>query len=419
MMKIFLDSYGCTLNQADAAIIRGLLKKHEFVELPEARAVILNTCAVKSPTESKMISRVEEYLALGKRVIVTGCLPRMNLPLLERYPVSIVDSNSLDRIDKALESKRRVRIFSDKHAQKLKLPHFQDGSVTGIVEICEGCLSACSFCGTKRARGTLTSYSERDILNYAERLLKSGKKEILLTAQDTGCYGLDTGTDLASLLEKIAALPYDFRLRVGMMNPDRAKKMAGRLLKLFESPKFYRFLHVPVQSGSDRVLKAMSRSYSVRDFVSLVQRFRKEIPDLCLSTDIIVGYPTETGADFAKTLALMKKVKPDVINLSKFCSRPGTRAAELRPLKSQAVKARSEKASEFCWDIIKSCNKPYVGRVLRCLVTGVSAHGETLARAPNYKQVILRRKARPGSFLDVKITGYGRVHLKGEAINRG
>ncbi len=405
-MRLFLDSYGCTLNRADAEIIRGVLAKEEFTDLGDAETVIVNTCAVKGPTQSKMLSRIREYLALGKRVVVAGCLPKVNRKILDQFPVSIVDTNSIEKLPIAV--RKRAIFTSSSHKNKLKMPHCPDDSLTGMLAISEGCLGRCSFCGTKNARGNLTSYPPKDIIKRVQFLVTQGKKEIYLTAQDTGCYGTDIKTDLVELLEGILAIEGDYRIRVGMMNPNHCLKLLDRLITVYSDERVYKFLHLPVQSGSDKVIKAMNRAYTVRQFEEIVGKLRRGIDDLCLSTDIIVGFPGETDADFEKTVSLMERVRPDVINISKFCPRPYTAAAGMKPLTTQALKKRSARLSKICKKIILEQNRKYVGRDLVCLVTDKNRR---LARASNFKQVFL--DARADGMVKAKIVEANSTYLRG------
>jgi len=409
-MKLFLDSYGCTLNQADAEIIRGVLRKEEFTDLSDAETVIINTCAVKGATQSKMLSRIRDYLALGKRVVVAGCLPKVNRKLLDEFPVSIVDTNSIDKLPLAIRS--RAVFTSSDHKNKLKMPRCVDDSPTGIIEISEGCLSRCAFCGTKNARGDLTSYPVEDIVAKVRLLVEHGKKEIYLTAQDTGCYGLDIHSNLVELLREILKVDGDYRLRIGMMNPNYALKMLNGLIEVYKDYRIYKFLHVPVQSGSDRVIREMNRGYTTKQFEKIAEKFREEIENICLSTDIIVGFPTETDDDFRKTIELVKIVRPDITNISKFCPRPNTAAARMKLLTTQVLKKRSVALSKICKKIILEQNKRYIGQVMECLVID---NNRRLARAPNFKQVFLDRRAE--GFVHAKIMDAGHSCLKGE-INK-
>jgi MiaB/RimO family radical SAM methylthiotransferase len=258
----------------------------------------------------------------------------------------------------------------------------------------------------------LTSYPVEDIVARARLLLERGKKEIYLTAQDTGCYGLDIHSNLVELLKEILKIDGDYRLRIGMMNPNYALKMLNELIGIYRDDRVYKFLHIPVQSGSDRVIREMNRGYTTAQFEKIADRFREELEDICLSTDIIVGFPTETDADFKKTVELIKIVRPDIINVSKFYPRPNTAAARMKLLTTETLKKRSVALSKVCRKIILEQNKKYIGQVMECLVTD---RERKLARAHNFKQVFLDRRA--AGFVHAKIMDASHSCLKGE-INK-
>ncbi|MFH0986460.1 MAG: radical SAM protein, partial [Candidatus Micrarchaeota archaeon] len=237
------------------------------------------------------------------------------------------------------------------HANKLLLPHsFAEGADAVPVEICEGCAGRCAYCGTKNARGDLFSYPVQDIVKHVNELAKKGHIKILLTAQDTGCYGLDIGSTLPELLKKISAIDGNFACRIGMMNPCYAAKYADEIIALMNEPnsKFLPFIHIPIQSGSDKVLKEMKRIGTAAEFKKTAEKFRKAVSGITIATDIIVGFPTETDADFKKTVKLLKDAKPDVVNISMFYPRPNTAAAEMKQLASQTVKKRSCELTKLC-----------------------------------------------------------------------
>jgi MiaB-like tRNA modifying enzyme len=215
------------------------------------------------------------------------------------------------------------------------------------IAICSGCLGSCAYCATKLAKGKLKSYSIAEIVAAVKKAVENGAKKILLTAQDTGVYGQDIGTNLPELLKAIVEIPRNFELRLGMMNPKCALKFAGELIEIYKSPKIIKFIHVPVQAGSNAVLKKMNRDYTVEDFEKLVAKLRKGIPQLVFSTDVICGFPEETEEQFGETIALIKRVKPDVLNISKFYPRPGTAAMKLKLLHTRIVKERSRKLAKL------------------------------------------------------------------------
>jgi len=198
----------------------------------------------------------------------------------------------------------------------------------GIVPIATGCLGNCAYCITKIARGDLSSRHPSGIIESVRSLASSGPIEIQLTGQDTAAYGLDIGTDLPSLVREICAIPGDFRLRVGMMNPRSALPIVKQISDAYAEQKVFKFLHLPVQSASDEILAHMERGYRVADFRMFVDAVRKVVPEMTLSTDIIVGYPGEKEEDHMANLDLIREVKPDIVNVTRFSPRPGTRAAE-------------------------------------------------------------------------------------------
>ena len=214
-------------------------------------------------------------------------------------------------------------------------------STIEIVPISQGCLSYCSFCKTKHARGNLFSYSEKDIVRHISNAVKNGAKEIWLTSQDSSAYGLDISTNLARLLKRIVSIPRDFKLRVGMANPDYFKLFLDDFIEVLKNEKIFKFVHIPVQSGNNQVLKDMKRNYTVEDYKQIIDKIKKEIPSVTISTDIICGFPTETKEQFNDTLNLVKEIKPDIINIPRFWPRPGTVAARLKQIDGGEIKRRT------------------------------------------------------------------------------
>jgi len=215
------------------------------------------------------------------------------------------------------------------------LPYIPSKEDITIIPISEGCLGDCNYCSVKFARGKLKSYKIEDIIKQIK-----GKK-ILLTSQDTGCYGLDINTNLVELLKQVVKVKGNFQVRVGMMNPEHVLPILKDLVEVYKDKKIFKFIHIPIQSGSNNVLKEMNRRYTVEDFIKIVKEFRKQIPEIHISTDIIVGYPTETEEDFKKTINLLEKLKLEVINLSRFAPRPKTAALKLKQLPVEEIKRRS------------------------------------------------------------------------------
>jgi len=337
-MKIFVKTFGCVFNKRDSENIKGVLSNNDFeiVNTEEkADIIIVNSCGVKDQTQSKIIFYIE---SLNKPVYLGGCLPKiLDLKNLKNVK-GVFDPNTIMDLPKQINEEIKENFSSDK-INKLKLPVQQDNKDLLIIPISEGCLGDCHYCGTKFARGKLVSYPINDIINSINNF--KGQR-VNLTSQDSGCYGFDIETNLACLLKELVKLEGDFIIRVGMMNPEHILTFLDDFIEVFKNEKFMRFLHIPVQSGSNKVLKEMNRNYTIEQFKKLVNKLRKEIPDLHIATDIIIGYPTENEEDFLETKKLLEEMEFEVVNLSKYTARPGTFSKKnFKPLKSEIVKQRS------------------------------------------------------------------------------
>lgn len=425
-MKVSVDTYGCTRNKADEELIKAQIKKSKHLQettIPESDTVILNTCGVKNKTQSKMINRLKTYREQGKKVLIAGCLPKINKELLMNREAPLVGPKSIEKIPKALEQLKNgeTPIYTNGETKnKLKMKTHPKKGITGIIPISEGCIGNCSYCGVKNARGTLHSYPEETIIKKIKQLSKQGKKQIYITGQDTGCYGIDQGKNLTPLLNKITNIKKDIMIRVGMMNPEHLKeeKRRKKLIKAMKDPKIYSFLHIPVQSGSNKVLKDMNRRYKTEEFKEIAEHMQKEINELNLATDIIVGYPTETQKDLNKTINLIKDLEPDIVNISRFYPRPNTKAQDLNPLPSEELKKRSKKLTKITKKISEKRNKQYIGKELDTLITGQKGKRK-IARAMNYKKIHLTNQENTpiGEKTKARITDYNSRGLMAKVIN--
>jgi len=355
MIKIYVEVYGCAASQDDAAIIRGLVNKasYKIIEnINKADVIILVTCIVKSSTQSKVVSKIKEIIKKypKKKLIIAGCMPEAEREICKEIApnASLINSHHVRNIVKLIKNKDKILEFLGKRKEnKLNLPKITKNKEVVNIQIAEGCKGNCSYCITKFAKGDLYSFSQKEIIKEIKTRLKQSYKRINLTATDCGCYGLDIKTNLPELLEEIVKIEGDFKIRVGMMNPEFTLKFLNQLIKIYKDKKIIKFLHIPIQSGSNKVLKDMQRKYNVNDFKKIIKAFRKEIPNLSVATDIIVGYPTETEKDFKETLNLLKEIKPEVLNVSKFSSIQKTKASKLKQLTSQVIKERSVKINQL------------------------------------------------------------------------
>lgn len=421
-MKVHVETYGCTRNKADAEIMEALLVRagYELAETPEsAKYVVVNTCAVKDPTEKHMAGRIRELVEAGKRVIVTGCLPHVNPEVIDPRVSGVLGVKSVNRILEAIDIAERggklisVEGWRERSIDKLELPRLWKPGVAFVVPISEGCLNGCTYCATRFARGVLKSYRPELVVKWVRDAIERGYKEIQLSSEDTGCYGFDIGTNLAELLDEITSIEGDFRVRVGMMNPNHVVKMLDELVEAYQSDKIYRFLHLPVQSGDNEVLRRMGRTYTVEEFEEIVRAFRRAVPDINLNTDIIVGFPGEDEEAFQNTVELVKRVRPDKINVSRYSPRPGTIAARWKQLPGWRVKERSRLLHRLRLQIAHEINRAYVGREVEVLVHGPGEKGGVEGRTFNYKDIILD-SGDAGEFLKARVTKATATYLLGE-----
>lgn len=346
MVKIYLKFYGCQANLDDESIIKGILIKNKFEtvnNIDKADIIIIGTCVVKPVTFNKIFNQLKEVYSI-KKLIIAGCMPESETEFCKKtFPKAVlVNTHNVTNIISAINDllSGNVNHYLGKRKEsKLGLPKLTKDIVT--IQIASGCTNNCSFCETKLAKGNIQSYPEEEIVDEIKNYLKKGIKKFNISSTNNSDYGVDINTNLPNLLNKIIAIGGDFKIRIGMMNPSGILNYLGELIEIYQNNKVQKFVHIPVQSGSDKVLKDMNRNYKVKDFIYTVDKFRKNIKNISISTDIIVGYPTETEEDFNKTLDLIKKIKPEVLNISRFGARPGTLAAKLKPLTTQIVKDRS------------------------------------------------------------------------------
>jgi len=327
---------------------------------------------------------------------------------------------SIDRIAEAVETAERggrlvsVEGWRERNPDKLELPRLWKPGVAFVVPISEGCLNACTYCATRFARGVLKSYKPELVVKWVKEALARGYREIILSSEDTGCYGFDIGTNLAELLEEITSIEGEFRVRVGMMNPNHLSKFLDELVDVYRNEKIYKFLHLPVQSGDNEVLRRMGRTYTVEEFEEIVKTFRK-IPDLNLTTDIIVGFPGESDEAFQNTVELVKRIRPDKINVSRYSPRPGTIAARWKQLPGWLVKERSRLLHRLRLQIAYEINRAYVGRTVEVLVHGPGKKGGIEGRTFNYKDIILD-SGEAGELVEAEVTRASSTYILGRII---
>ena len=411
-MRYFVESYGCTMNFGEGEQLSQKMNSLGHVRVgsaDDADIVILNTCTVVDTTEKKMIRRMGELKKAGKDVIVTGCMAKVQKNRITiRLPESlIIPPDEYDLFTGKVEST---------YGCSEPVVDTSTG-VSVILPIAQGCLGNCSYCITRFARGKLKSYPEEELLSQFKKLIDSGAKEILVTAQDTACYGRDTNTNLAILLKKLLEFAGDYRIRIGMMTPNNLDPILDDLLNVMKDRRVYKFLHVPVQSGSNSVLNTMRRHYTVDRFLGIMNRVREICPDISIATDMITGFPGESDKDHQKSIDLIKILGADTINITRFSARPGTDAATMKDeVHGRISKERSTELTKVKTETEYAKNEKLIGQRFRVLVTELGKSETVITRTENYRPVGVESNIPLGTFLDIEIIGCAPTHLFGKIL---
>jgi threonylcarbamoyladenosine tRNA methylthiotransferase CDKAL1 len=423
--RYYLETYGCSLNAADSDIIVGrlnVLEGQRVNDIDEAELILLNTCGVKEPTEDKIVHRLEELAKGSTPVIVTGCLPKISLDRVEKAipgyaallgPQSV--ETLADIVPRVLEGERGIRHIESDGAYKLKWFAGPPDSVICTIPICEGCLGSCAYCAVRFARGQVKSYSIEDLREIIERCVHHGYREIRLTSQDAAAYGADTGEKLEDLMLSIGKIEGPHKFRLGMFNPNIVMSSINGLLEAMDTEHFFKFFHIPLQSGSDKLLKTMKRRYIASDWVSVIEKVRKHFKNATIATDIIVGFPGENESDFQQTLELIQRVRPSITNISKYGDRPNTLASQSKDkVETSVKKQRSRTLTKIVDEILMESNKAWVGWSGPVMITEKAPKGGMLGRNEAYKIVIVQEDVDPGTMVDVEIMSSERTYLNGE-----
>ncbi len=400
-MKVYLEAYGCSQNIAETNMLGQAMG--EIVSRPEeADVILIGTCVVIEHTENRMLRRIKELKQYGKKIVVYGCLPSARKELLDMDVVPIV-TWEFDRADEILNLDR----------SPMNEVFIWDAVAT--IPIANGCLGQCTYCITRLARGRVKSRNKEWILRLVKKALERGAVEIRISAQDTAAYGRDIGTELAELINSITAIPGKFYLRVGMMEPRETLRILPELIDAYSNPKVYKFLHLPVQSGDDEILHRMNRGYTMEDFIKIVRNFRQRFPEITLSTDIIVGFPGENDKSFENTMKLIKEIKPEILNITRFSPRPKTPAYKWKRPSTNKVKEWSQKLTALHMENMHKRFESMLGKEFKVIVPSRGKRGKYLARSQNYEPVVLDNAVIGREYI-IRITHYEKSHLVGKIL---
>ncbi len=429
----FVDTYGCQQNEADSERIRGMLREagYGFVDEPEgADVVVFNTCAIREHAEQRVFGNIGALTHTKRRherqkIFLCGCMagqPEVVERLKKSYPHvdGVFSTHHLWRFPElllgVLTTGKRVFAVEDSAGSIAEnIPVARTNPLKAWVSVMYGCNNFCSYCIVPYVRGRERSRKSADVLAECRALVAQGYKELTLLGQNVNSYGkdLDEGVDFADLLAEIAQIEGDFRIRFMTSHPrDASRKLFDTIAKY---PKICKQFHLPFQSGNDRVLKAMNRHYDSAQYLALVDYGRSLMPELVLTSDVIVGFPGETEEEFEDTLKLIERVRYDALFTFIFSPRPGTPAAKMDDPTPKAEKnARFDRLIALQNRISEEKHRAYLGKTLRVLVDGredalltARTDGGRLVRFAGDEALI-------GQFIDVTITGCTTWSLTGQ-----
>ena len=429
----YVETYGCQQNEADSEKLRGYLVQSGYQIVHDAEGadvVVMNTCAIREHAEQRVFGNLGALTHTKRRhpeqkIFLCGCMAgetKVSDRIQKSYPHvdGVFSTHHLwqfpEILWKVLSGKKRQFYIADEPGSIAEgIPQVRDSQLKAWVSIMYGCNNFCTYCIVPYVRGRERSRQPEEILDECRRLIEGGAKEITLLGQNVNSYGkdLDAGMDFADLLAAIASLPGDFLVRFMTSHPrDASTKLFDTMAKY---PKIAKQLHLPFQSGSSRVLKAMNRHYDRQTYLDKVLYAKSVMPDLVLTSDVIVGFPGESEEEFEETISLIQQVHYDSLFTFIFSPRPGTPAAQMEdPTPKEEKNRRFDRLCAVQNAISEEIHSQYIGKTLRCLVDGrdkdlltARTEGGRLVRFAGPKELI-------GSYQPVTITGATTWSLTGE-----
>ena len=431
--KAYVETYGCQQNEADSEAIRGLLIQSGYTIVYEAEGadvVVMNTCAIREHAQQRVYGNLGALTHTKRRhprqkIFLCGCMAGQEIVvnrIKNSYPHvdGVFSTHHLwqfpEVLARVLFTGKRTYFTADEPGSIAEgLPHQRDSKLKAWVSIMYGCNNFCTYCIVPYVRGRERSRKWEDILAECKELIASGIKDITLLGQNVNSYGkdLEQGVDFADLLAKIAELPGDFLIRFMTSHPRDASQQLFDTMARY--PKIAKQLHLPFQSGSSRVLKAMNRHYDRETYLEKVNYAKSVMPDLVLTSDVIVGFPGETEEEFEETISLIEQVHYDSLFTFIFSPRPGTPAATMEdPTPKEEKNRRFDRLCAVQNSISERLHNDYIGKTLRCLIDGTDKEFLT-ARTEGGRLVrLMGDTASIGSFADITITGATTWSLTGE-----
>ena len=437
LSKVFIKTFGCQMNKYDSEKMSGILSKHNYSLTDDvncADVVLLNTCSIREKAEQKVFSklgRLKEYKIKNPNLVigVGGCVGQISgEKILKRAPYVDLVFGTLNihrlpiLIKKVSESNNPVsEIFSEGEENLEDYAISRESDLQAWVSIMHGCNNYCSYCVVPFTRGREISKKCTDILNEIKKLSQQGYKEVTLLGQNVNSYGndLDERISFSELLEKIHEIKGIERIRFVTSHPKDFSEDLIKVIKNFD--KVCKQIHLPAQSGSNKILSLMNRNYSLDDYMEKVNSLKSNVPGVALSTDIIVGFPGETEQDFEATIDLIKKVEFNNVFLFNFSARPETAAAKLPDQVERKIKQRRfDTLLDLQKEITLRLNMGLEGKTVEILVEGKSKNnpGKLTGRTCTNKIVNFSGNNRlRGKIVPIKIERAGLYSLDGQAIN--
>ena len=427
MTNVYVQTHGCSANLVESEIMMGLLTKaglHIVDEMEYSDVNIINICTVKGPiVPLKEIRKFTEQFP-DKKLIVAGCITKDIIPQIRKInqEASLINTHNIHKIVDAVEESLQGNVLealTQERPLKVNLPKVRTNKVVGIVPIASGCDDFCTYCSVKLIKGNIFTYPEAYVVNEVKKNIEQGCKEIWITSQDNGAYGLDTGKRrLINLLNEILdKVEGNYKIRLGMINPRHVMSMIDDLIQIYQDDRMFKFLHIPIESGNNEILGKMKRKYNVHEFKEMVSRFRRYVKDVTIATDMIVGFPTETELQFQESLHLIQDVKPDILNIARFSARPNTVAARMEQLPGHIKKERSRALTELFISIALKQNKKWIGWQGNIIIDEYGKNNTMVGRNFAYKPVIVKRNFNLGDEVDVKIKNVTCYDLRATAVD--
>ncbi|KAI6182779.1 TRNA-t(6)A37 methylthiotransferase [Aphelenchoides bicaudatus] len=425
---VYAKTWGCAHNGSDTEIMCGLLSQAGYTltnDSDEANLWLLNSCTVKTPSETQMDNSVAKALSLGKRVVVAGCVSQAAPNNASLKDVSLIGVQQIDQIVYVVEETLKgntVRLLSQRRKENLSLdmPKVRKNKFIEILAINSGCLNHCTYCKTKQARGDLRSFSLEAIVERAKQSFDEGCKELWLTSEDLGAYGRDIGLVLPDLLnELVKVIPDGCMMRLGMTNPPYILDYLEELAAILRHPKVYSFLHIPVQSASDSVLGEMKREYTSQQFCQLVDFMIANVPGLYLATDFILAFPTETVEDFEESMAMVEKYRFPSLFINQYYPRPNTPASRLKKIDTVEARRRTAEMSKLFRGYSRY-TEDRIGKIYDVLVTEKAADKEHyVGHNKSYEQILIpSERDLLGERVKVQITEVSKFHMKSRIVDQ-